>query len=63
MPFACLYVEGIAVLLQPLTRAWPPLARWAPVAAVAVIVAVVSFDEVRLNAPAFASAYNWFGLP
>jgi hypothetical protein len=63
VPFACLYVLGIAALVRPLARLRPGLDAAASLLAVALLVVGVTVAEARLHAPVFASAYNWFALP
>jgi hypothetical protein len=57
VPFAVLYVEGIAVVLSAFARDVAVLV-W-----VGLTVLVVTASDVILTTPVFASRYNWFHLP
>jgi hypothetical protein len=56
VPFAILYVHGLDWVLGRPKRAW------AGAIVLAGILFFVTASEIDLNSPAFASAYNWFGL-
>jgi hypothetical protein len=56
VPFALLYVYGLDRAFAWTKSPWP---------AAIVLVAILFFvtvSEIEINSPAFASAYNWFGL-
>jgi hypothetical protein len=57
VPFAVLYVEGIAVVVSAFSR------EAAVLICVAAAAALMTASEVMLTAPVFASPYNWFHLP
>lgn len=63
VPFACLYVSGIAVLMSPLAKLRTGLDGVATLAAVGLLVTTVTIVEARLHVPVFGSSYNWFALP
>ncbi len=57
VPFAAIYIEGIAVLLRPLKS------RLGPLIAVAVLALAITIGEIVLTLPVFSSPFNWFHLP
>ncbi|MGH0029560.1 MAG: DUF2142 domain-containing protein [Myxococcota bacterium] len=63
VPFACLYVGGLAFLTRPLARRSPRLATAATLLALVALVGVVTTHEARLHAPVRASAWGWHAIP
>jgi hypothetical protein len=56
VPFAVLYVYGLDRAFARFNTPWPAAL------VLAGIVFFVTISEIDVNSPAFASAYNWFGL-
>jgi hypothetical protein len=56
VPFAVLYVYGLDRAFARFKSAWPAAL------VLAGILFFVTVSEIDVNSPAFASAYNWFGL-
>jgi hypothetical protein len=56
VPFALLYVYGLDRAFARFKSPWPAAL------VLAGILFFVTVSEIDVNSPAFASAYNWFGL-
>lgn len=57
IPFLILYIDGIHVILKRCSNLLYPFI------VVLIIISLITYSEISLNAPVFESQYNWFHLP